>query len=356
VASTVFDPECEELVGLTYVSDTQPGYRRRKARSGFRYLNTRGGTITDEGIVARIRKLAIPPAWTDVWISPRPDGHLQATGRDVKGRKQYKYHPLWREIRDGTKYEHTIEFGEALPKIRRQVERDLRRHGLPKEKVVATAVSLLDQSLIRVGNGEYAKANNSFGLTTLRKKHVGVNGTSLRFEFVGKSGKLQSVTVHNRRLARVVKQCQEIRGQELFQYLDEGGERQSIDSSDVNAYLREATGKDFTAKDFRTWAGTVLATHALAEFEPFETETEAKRNVVDAVKCVAAQLGNTPAICRSCYVHPDVFELYREGDLSEALREARGVRRGLDAKEASVLRLLRRERRKAKGRARTKAA
>jgi DNA topoisomerase-1 len=347
VANTQFDPECEDLAGLTYVTDTQPGYRRRKMRSGFRYLNTRGAPITDEATFARIRRLAIPPAWTDVWICTRADGHLQATGRDAKGRKQYRYHPLWREIRDGTKYEHTIEFGEALPKIRRRVERDLRRHGLPKEKVVATAVSLLDQSLIRVGNGEYAKNNQSYGLTTLRKKHVGVNGTSLRFEFVGKSGKLHSVTVRNRRLAHVIKQCQEIRGQELFQYLDANGERQRIDSADVNAYLREATSSDFTAKDFRTWAGTVLATHALAEYEPFETETEAKRNVVDAVKRVAAQLGNTPAVCRSCYVHPDVFDLYREGELADALQVARGSRKGLDAREASVLRLLRRERRRA---------
>jgi DNA topoisomerase-1 len=338
------DFDCEDLVGLTYVSDADPGYRRRKTRSGFRYVDTKGDSIKDAPRLARIKKLAIPPAWIDVWISPRADGHLQATGRDAKGRKQYRYHVEWRAFRDRTKYDRSIDFGMALPRIRARVDGDLRRRGVPRERVLATVVSLLDQALIRVGNLEYARDNNSFGLTTLRDRHAKINGGTVRFEFRGKSGKVHNVTLRNRRLARIVRQCQEIPGQELFQYIDEEGNRQRIGSADVNEYIREAGGSDFTAKDFRTWAGTVLATQSLAECEPFVSETQAKHNLVEAVKCVAEQLGNTPAVCRAAYIHPDVIDLYSEGRLAEELRRSRGPRNGLSPDEAAVLRVLRRAR------------
>jgi DNA topoisomerase-1 len=338
------DLDYEALAGLTYVSDADPGYRRIKARAGFRYVDTKGHPIRDQRQLSRIKKLAIPPAWTDVWISPRADGHLQATGRDAKHRKQYRYHAQWRAFRDRTKYDRSIEFGMALPRIRARVDADLRRHGMPREKVLATVVGLLDQALIRVGNVEYARSNNSFGLTTLRDRHARINGGTVRFEFRGKSGKVHSVTLRNRRLARIVRQCQEIPGQELFQYFDEEGNRQRIGSADVNEYIREASGSDFTAKDFRTWAGTVIATQTLAELEPFASETQAKHNLVEAVKCVAEQLGNTPAVCRASYIHPDVIDLYSDGRLADELKRSRGPRSGLSAGEASVLRILRRAR------------
>jgi DNA topoisomerase-1 len=332
---------------LVYLRDDDaPGFGRIKTRSGFRYVDTAGRSIRDEATIARIRKLAIPPAWTDVWVSPLANGHLQATGRDAKGRKQYRYHPRWRDVRDRQKYQHTLAFGEALPAIRQRVEADLGLRGLPREKVLATVIKLLETSLIRVGNEEYARDNGSVGLSTMRDKHARVDGSELRFEFKGKSGKLHRVTIRNRRLARIVKQCQEIPGYELFQYVDEDGERRNIDSSDVNAYLREISGADFTAKDFRTWAGTVLASLALREFETFESPTEAKRNLTRAVETVAKRLGNTPAICRTCYIHPTVVESYLEGDLAESLRRQAeesllSNAGGLNPDEAAVLALIR---------------
>ena len=277
---------------------------------------------------------------------PLPNGHLQATGRDAKGRKQYRYHPRWREVRDRQKYEHTLAFGEALPAIRERVQQDLALRGLPREKVLATVIQLLETSLVRVGNDEYARDNGSIGLSTMRDKHVKVNGSDMRFEFKGKAGKMHRVGVRNRRLARIVKQCQEIPGYELFQYIDEDGQRQSIDSSDVNAYLREISGQDFTAKDFRTWAGTVFASLALREFETFDSPTEAKRNLTRAVESVAARLGNTPAIARNSYIHPAVVESYLDGGHADALRSLAEQQllsdaSGLDADEAAVLALIR---------------
>jgi DNA topoisomerase I len=331
---------------LYYLQDDAPGFRRIKTRTGFRYVDAQDRPIRDAETLTRIRKLAIPPAWQDVWISPLAEGHLQATGRDAKGRKQYRYHPRWREVRDQEKYEHTMAFGEALPAIRERVEADLSLRGLPREKVLATVIKLLEESLIRVGNEEYARANGSVGLSTMRDKHARINGSEMRFEFKGKSGKMHRVTIKNRKLSRIVKQCQDIPGYELFQYLDEDGERRKIDSSDVNAYLREITGQDFTAKDFRTWAGTVLASMALREFETFESPTEAKRNLTRAVEAVASKLGNTPAICRTCYIHPAVVESYLEGGQAEALRKLMEQNLmdeslGLDPDEAAVLALIR---------------
>ena len=335
-----------EQTDLVYVSDLAPGIRRLRSRGGFRYVDPDGRPVRDAETLARIKRLAIPPAWQDVWLSPIENGHLQATGRDARGRKQYRYHPRWREVRDRNKYERMIAFGEALPRIRERVDRDLKLPGLAKEKVLATVVRLLETTLIRVGNEEYRKSNNSFGLTTMRDRHVDVEGPVIRFEFVGKSGKKHSVKLQDRRLARIVKQCQEIKGYELFQYVDGDGQRHTVDSSDVNAYLKEASGEDFTAKDYRTWAGTVLAALALQEFETFDSPTQARKNLVRAAEKVAKELGNTAAICRRCYIHPDVIEDYLDGGLAEALKqrteeelvESLG---GLGASEAAVLALLR---------------
>jgi DNA topoisomerase-1 len=330
--------------GLRWVSDTAPGIRRRMERGKPVYLDNTGKRVTDEAVLGRIRSLAIPPAWTDVWICPSPRGHIQATGRDARGRKQYRYHPKWREVRDENKYARMIAFGKALPGIRRRVKKDLSRPGLPREKALASVVGLLETTLIRVGNDEYARSNNSVGLTTMRDRHVQVNGSELRFSFRGKGGKEHTVDIRDRRLARVVKQSQDLPGYELFQYLDDEGERRSVDASDVNAYLQEIAGEEFTAKDFRTWAGTVLASVALQEFEEFDSEAQAKRNVVRAVERVAERLGNTPAICRKCYVHPAVVESYLEGTMLEALRDrTRGALKGLsrlEPEEAAVLVLL----------------
>ena len=350
------DPEeSAEEAGLRYVNDDGPGIHRRRRGKGFSYIGPDGQAMTDAGRVAWINGLAIPPAWTDVWISPLKRGHIQATGRDARGRKQYRYHPRWRDVRDAAKYERLLDFAKALPKIRRRTDRDLRRRGLPREKVLATVVRLLESTLIRIGNEEYLRDNRSVGLSTMRDRHVDVNGSKIRFEFRGKSGKRHTVAVTDRRLARVVKQCQELPGQELFQYLDEQGERRSVDSADVNDYLREVTGADFTAKDFRTWAGTVAASLALQEVEVLDPDASARQNVTAAIRRVAERLGNTPAVCRRCYVHPGVIDAYLDGDMAATLEAAASKRlsarpHALRAEEAAVLGLLKarlaRERRK----------
>jgi DNA topoisomerase-1 len=342
----VVDPrDAAETAGLIYVSDEEPGIRRRRAGAGFTYLLPGGDKVTDRETLKRIRSLAIPPAYTDVWICRKPNGHIQATGRDAKGRKQYRYHPAFREVRESTKYEHMLAFAQALPAIRETIATHMGLRGLPREKVLATVVHLLETTLIRVGNSDYAKHNKSYGLTTLRDPHVKVNGSELRFQFKGKSGKTWQLQLKDRRVARIVKACQDLPGQDLFQYLDEAGERQSVTSSDVNAYLKEITGRDITAKDFRTWAGTVLAAMALSEFESFDSEARAKRNIRSAIEAVASRLGNTPTICRKCYVHPEVLNSYLEGSLlvevrEEAESELREELSGLRPEEAAVLSLL----------------
>jgi DNA topoisomerase-1 len=294
-----------------------------RSGKGFKYVAADGSTIRDPDEIARIRALAIPPAWTDVWICPSPRGHIQAVGRDQRQRKQYRYHPRWREVRDATKFEQLIPFGEGLPALRRRLAQDLRRKGLPREKVLATVVSLLEATLIRVGNEEYARANRSFGLTTLRNRHVAIHGHTLQFQFRGKSGKQHLVKISDRRLAKIVKACQDIPGYELFQYVDDEGNAQSVGSADVNAYLREIAGADTTAKLFRTWAGTMEALDALRPLSAAAT----KQTLNDVVKEVAAKLGNTPAICRKCYIHPAVVDTYLNDDLHGTLQTllARGL-------------------------------
>jgi len=343
---TPVDPrDAAESAGLTYVSDEEPGIRRRKAGKGFAYHAPGGAKVEDAATLDRIRKLAIPPAYTDVWICPKPNGHIQATGRDAKGRKQYRYHPAFREIRESTKYEHMLEFAQALPAIRKIIEDHMGLRGLPREKVLATVVHLLETTLIRVGNSDYAKQNDSYGLTTLRDPHVKVDGRELRFQFKGKSGKTWRLQVKDRRVAKIVRACQELPGQDLFQYVGENGEQLSVTSSDVNAYLKEITGRDITAKDFRTWAGTVLAALALAEFEAFDSDAKAKKNIRAAIEQVASRLGNTPTICRQCYVHPEVLNCYLEGGLMLEIREEiqeelRDRLAGLKPEEVAVLALL----------------
>ncbi|QYF92925.1 DNA topoisomerase IB [Massilia sp. PAMC28688] len=306
--------------GLRHVSDDKPGITRQSAGSGFRYLDPDGKPVTDEATLARIKSLAIPPAWTEVWICKSDNGHLQATGRDARQRKQYRYHPKWRSSRDEVKYERMISFGKALPAIRCRVDAGLRLPGLPREKVLATIVYLLQATMMRIGNEEYARTNKSFGLTTLRNRHVKVDGRQVQFRFRGKSGVFHEIRVEDKRLARIIARVRDLPGQELFQYVDGDGERHTIDSADVNDYLREITGEDYTAKDFRTWSGTVLAALALHEFEKFDSETQAKKNIVRAIEAVAERLGNTPSICRKCYVHPAVIESYLDGTIMEALR------------------------------------
>ncbi|HEY5705784.1 MAG TPA: hypothetical protein VIS96_09445 [Terrimicrobiaceae bacterium] len=331
---------------LRYVTDVRPGITRKREKSGaFRYFTASGRHLHDRRMLERIKRLAIPPAWRDVWVCPDAIGHLQATGRDARGRKQYRYHPDWRRVRDESKYDRVIAFGRALSKIRRRVARDLTRRGLPRDKVLATIVRLLETTLIRVGNDEYARDNKSYGLTTLQDRHAEVRAGIVTFKFRGKSGKQHVLDVRSRRLARIVKRCRELPGYELFQYLDESGTPVDVTSSDVNDYLRQVSGSDFTAKDFRTWAGTVLAARALQEFEKFASQTEAKRNLLKAVEAVACMLGNTPAICRRCYVHPVVVDSYLDGSLVERLRRhaeerfATGLRH-LRPEEAAVLMLL----------------
>jgi DNA topoisomerase I len=338
--------------GLRHANDDKPGIRRVRRGRAFGYLNARGKPVKSSDL-KRIRSLVIPPAWTDVWICPDPQGHLQATGRDARGRKQYRYHPKWREVRDGTKYGRMIEFGRALPAIRRRTAADLRRRGLPREKVLAAVVTLLEKTFIRVGNDEYARTNRSFGLTTMRDGHVKVAGSKVKFIFRGKSGVEHDLELDNRRLATIVKQCRDLPGQELFQYRNERGDVVDIGSSDVNAYLQDVTGEDFTSKDFRTWAGTVLAATLLRDYEAVDSEARAKKNIVSAIEQVAKRLGNTRAVCRKCYVHPAILDAYLDGSMvktvaQRAARTARAVGRMTES-EAVVLGLL--QRRLAKRRA-----
>ncbi|MBW3618590.1 MAG: DNA topoisomerase IB [Proteobacteria bacterium] len=305
---------------LTYVNDNDPGITRRRVGKSFSYRSADGGLIKDAETLKRIRSLAIPPAYAEVWICPDPRGHIQATGRDIKGRKQYRYHPDWGEARGETKYHRAIEFARALPGLRDKIERDLSKPGLSKAKVVATVVRLLELTLIRVGNSEYAKQNKSFGLTTLRDRHVKVDGAEIRFKFKGKSGVEHETGLKDRRLARIVRASQDVAGQHLFQWVDREGQRHEIGSSDVNGYLREAIGEDFSAKDFRTWAGTVAAAQALLGYPPPKTATEAKKVLAATAKTVAARLGNTPAVSRKAYIHPAVFEAYTDGVLAQELK------------------------------------
>jgi DNA topoisomerase-1 len=335
-----------KAAGLRYVSDAVlPGISRRRTGKAFRYAAPGGNLVRDRATLGRIGALAIPPAWEAVWICPRDDGHLQATGRDARGRKQYRYHARWREVRDEVKYGRLISFAQALPRIRERTNADLNRPSLPREKVLAAVVQLLEKTLIRVGNEEYARENGSVGLTTMRDGHAKINGGTVRFEFRGKSGVQHAIDLEDRRLARIVKACRDLPGYELFQYLDENGARQEIDSADVNTYLREICGDSFTAKDFRTWAGTVLAAQALAAVERFKSNTEAKRNVVKAIESVAKRLGNTKAVCRKCYIHPAILDAYMDGGTIQTIKaQAQQVKQGsaLSQEELAVVRIIER--------------
>ena len=330
---------------LRYVTDTDRGYARRGRGKSFTYVRSTGEALRDPATLGRIRALAIPPAWKDVWICATANGHLQATGRDARGRKQYLYHPRWREAQDQHKYERIISFAKTLPKIRRAVARDLRKRGLPREKVLATTVKLLETTLIRVGNDEYARDNKSFGLTTMHDKHVKIRGAAIRFDFRGKHGIEHDIDLKDRRLATIVHACRDLPGQELFQYLDDAGEVRDVGSGDVNDYLRQISGESFTAKDFRTWAGTALAAQALQEFQDFDSKAAAKRNITQAIESVAQRLGNTQAICRKSYVHPAIIDAYMDRSLLKTLKrrtekELRGALHRLSSEEAAVLALL----------------
>jgi DNA topoisomerase-1 len=338
------DPaETAKLAKLRYVRDTANGITRKLTKKGFVFFQPDGTRITDLEEQARIRKLAIPPAYTDVWICPDPNGHLQAVGRDARGRKQYRYHARWREVREDAKYGKMLLFGEKLPAIRDRVAQDLALSGLPREKVLATIVKLLEETLARVGNEEYAKTNKSFGLTTLRNRHTKVRGTLVTFKFRGKHGIEKHIELRDRRLSRIIGRLQDLPGQDLFQYADEEGGLHKIGSDDVNAYLREITGADITAKDFRTWAGTNLAAMALRDLEEYDDATRVKKNILNAVEAVSKMLGNTPAICRKCYIHPAIFEGYLDGSLLNALKRraedalaATDPPSGLSAEEVAV--------------------
>jgi DNA topoisomerase-1 len=341
--------------GLRYSTDARPGITRRRRGRGFGYVDPAGEPVRDETRLRRIRSLAIPPAWTEVWICPDPVGHLQATGRDARGRKQYRYHPRWHDRRGADKFSRMLAFAAALPRIRRQCDADLARPGVPRERVLAAVVRLLELTLIRVGNDEYARENRSYGLTTLRDRHATIEGSAIHFRFRGKSGKVHEVGLRDRRLAGIVRRCQELPGQELFQYVDDEGEVRDVTSDDVNAYLETAAGERFTAKDFRTWAGTVLAYRALRALEPADGDRAARRGVVEAMRRTADQLGNTPAVARGSYVHPAVLEAYLDGSLQGALVEAAEEQDepppGADpAEERAVIALLRQRQRQAEGR------
>jgi DNA topoisomerase-1 len=337
--------DAAEEAGLRYVSDDRPGYTRKAKGEDFEWFDADGKPIRDEQRLLRIKRLAIPPAWTDVWICPAANGHIQATGRDARCRKQYLYHDRWREVRDENKYDRIISFGKALPKIRRQVAKDLKLPGLPRNKVLATVVQLLESTFIRIGNEEYARENKSFGLTTMKDRHVEVKGAKLRFRFRGKSGREHEIDVTDRRTAKIISKLQDLPGQDLFQNLDDDGKRCEISSQDVNEYLREITGEDFSAKDFRTWAGTMLTAVGLNAQEKFETKKQAKSNINTAIKAVAKILGNTPAICRKCYVHPAVLETYLDQksiDGLKAMTEDALEKEDVDLRssEAAVLKFL----------------
>ena len=335
--------EAAKDAGLVYVSDESPGIKRVKTGKKFAYKFPTGKVVNDFETLVRIRALAIPPAWTDVWICPNPRGHIQAVGRDARGRKQYRYHEKWRSTRDEAKYERIIDFAKALPTIRRKTREHLKLPGLPKEKVLAAIVRIMEKTLIRVGNDEYARSNGSFGLTTLQDKHARIRSNRIEFKFKGKSGIDHEIDLQDPQLAQIARKCQELPGQELFQYIDDDGRVCDIGSSDVNDYLRSLTGQDFTAKDFRTWAGTVLAATALQEVGTFDTQKQAKGNIVRAVEAVAKMLGNTKAVCRKCYIHPAILQSYLDGDLAARLaRKAGSLARSAALKptESSVLRLL----------------
>ena len=342
--AVISDPrDAAKEAGLVYVNDDMPGITRRKSGKGFSYRGPDGRAITDKAERQRLASLAIPPAYTDVWICPDPRGHIQATGRDDKGRKQYRYHPDFRAVRDSAKYDHMLEFAHVLPQIRERVDQDMSRRGMPAEKVVATVVHLLENTMIRVGNADYVKQNKSHGLTTLRDRHVTFEGNEVRFRFKGKSGKEWKLGLRDRRVARIVRAAQDIPGQHLFQYLDDEGQRQKVTSTEVNAYLREISGRNVTAKDFRTWTGTVLAALALMEYEKCDSQAAAKRNIREAIELVASRLGNTPTICRKCYVHPQVIDAYLADELKLELREEIEddlQRSGLRPEERQVLEFL----------------
>lgn len=337
------DPKLSAAVaGLRYLKDGGPGIRRVRAGKGFRYVDPEGRPVRDAETLERVRALAIPPAWANVWICPTPYGHIQAVGWDVKGRKQYRYHPLYRKVRDESKFGRMIAFGAVLAVIRRRVNEDLDRRGLPREKVLAAVVRLLDATYMRVGNYEYARDNESFGLTTLRDKHARISGATLALHFRGKSGQEHAVELTDERLARIVRRCQELPGYELFQYVDKNGVAWKVDSGDVNAYLREITGHDFSAKDFRTWAGTLLAARELTLQGPCRSDREGKKKILEAVRGVARRLGNRPATCRKYYVHPAIVEAYAEGSLFPVMREGLAQERayngrGLLPEEYAVL-------------------
>jgi DNA topoisomerase I len=338
--------DAAEMAGLTYASINEPGIERRRAGKGFSYRDSKKRKVTDATLLNRIRRLAIPPAWRSVWICPDPNGHIQAFGYDDKGRKQYRYHPKFREVRESIKFEHMRAFAEALPCLRRRVAEDMARPGLGRAKVLATVVHLLETTMIRIGNDSYAKENDSFGLTTLRARHVTVESSQLKFHFKGKGGKPWRLGIRDRRVIKIVKSCQELPGQHLFQYADDDGTPQTVTSSDVNAYLKEVTGAAITAKDFRTWSGTVLAAEALMEFETADSGARTKKNVTRAIEQVAARLGNTPAICRKCYIHPEVVNAYLNGGLLREVESRIGqrLREDLDKlrpEEAAVLAFLR---------------
>lgn len=340
------------MARLEYVDHSEPGIRRLRHGDGFRYLLPSGKPVRAARLLRRIARLAIPPAWTDVWIAPRAHAHIQATGRDARGRLQYRYHDAFRAESDAAKFSRLIRFAERLPRLRRQVEEDMGRPGMSRRKVTATLVRLLDTTAIRVGNSAYARENGTYGLTTLRNRHLSIEGSTLTFEFRGKSGKLWKVDVNDRRVARIVRRCQELPGQQLFQYLDDTGQRHSISSTDVNRYLREVTGARITAKDFRTWTGTVLCALALKETPPPRTGAEGKRLLSRAVRRVAKALGNTPAVCRAGYIHPHVIEAYQAATLSPPMERAlrRAAVEHLKPEEQAVLALLRSTRRQARSR------
>ncbi|WP_018478100.1 DNA topoisomerase IB [Pontibacter roseus] len=310
-----------EWAGLRYTSDEKPGITRKKAGSGYTYLNSKGEKVTDEKTLERINKLVIPPAWTEVWISPSAKGHLQATGRDQKGRKQYIYHPEWQQARSLTKFGRMITFGKTLPKLRAQIEEDINSRKLDKRKVTALVLSIMDSALIRIGNRHYAKSNKSYGLTTLRDRHVSFNGSTVTFAFKGKKGVEHEIDLKDRRLAQLVKKCKEIPGYDLFQYYDENGERQTLESGDVNEYLRDITSHDFTAKDFRTWGGTVRMVECLEQVLDVDPEMDKEKSIKEAVKQVAKGLGNTPSVCSKYYIHPEVMNLFREDKLLNYLKK-----------------------------------